>query len=184
MKIPHCDSKWLNVHEPPAWVDPKAMVSWFVGWRIFLEPFLCSRSVENKKLKKFASGIFFRLQEIPSRSVGIRKIFKKNFYFEVYIWKTILFCTSNTKVAVSLLIMARFSIRKKFLNLWVGRHLKNKTERLFYFSIGPKIGTSVAPPTYKSTDHGLILNIITRTTKIQKLMQKWILVQYVNHLTT
>ena len=31
----------------------------------------------------------------------------------------------------------------------------NKTERLFYFAIGPKIGTSVAPPTYKPTDHDL-----------------------------
>ncbi len=26
---------------------------------------------------------------------------------------------------------------------------------LFHFSIGPKIGTSVAPPTYKASDHGL-----------------------------
>ncbi len=41
-------------------------------------------------------------------------------------------------MAVSRLIMVRFSIRKKFLNLWVGRHLKNKTEMLFCFSIGPK----------------------------------------------
>ncbi len=61
--------------------------------------------------------------------------------------KQFVFCTSDTKVAVSRLKMVRFSIRKKFLNLWVGRYLKNKTEVLFYFSIGPKIGTSVAPPT-------------------------------------
>ena len=72
---------------------------------------------------------------------------KKSFILKFTFKKTILFCTSYTKVDVSLLIMVRFSIRKKFLNLWVGRHLKHKTERLFYFSIGPKIGTSVAPPT-------------------------------------
>ncbi len=40
-----------------------------------------------------------------------------------------MFFTSYTKVVVSLLIMVRFSIRKKFLNLLVSRHLINKTER-------------------------------------------------------
>ncbi len=67
----------------------KAMVSWFVGWRIFLFDAV-GRSVEKKK----------------------------NLQAELFL-------------------------------------LKNKTEMLFYFSIGPKIDTSVAPPTYKSTDHGL-----------------------------
>ena len=33
---------------------------------------------------------------------------------------------------------------------------KNKTEVSFFYSIGPKIGTSVAPPSRESTDHGLI----------------------------
>ena len=32
---------------------------------------------------------------------------------------------------------------------------KNKTEMPFFYSIGPKIGTSVAPPSRKSTEHGL-----------------------------
>ncbi len=27
----------------------------------------------------------------------------------------------------------------------------------FFYSIGPKIGTSVAPPSRESTDHGLIM---------------------------
>ncbi len=31
----------------------------------------------------------------------------------------------------------------------------NKTEMLFFYSIDPKISTSVAPPSRKSTDHGL-----------------------------
>ena len=37
----------------------------------------------------------------------------------------------------------------------VGRNKKNKTEVSFFCSIGPQIGTSVAPPSRESTDHGL-----------------------------
>ncbi len=52
--------------------------------------------------------------------------------------------------------MVRFSIRKKFCNLQVGRIIENKTEMQFFYSIGPKIGTSVAPPSEKSTERGLM----------------------------
>ncbi len=54
--------------------------------------------------------------------------------------------TCFTKVAVARLIMVRFSIRKKFWKLQVGRHLKINAEMQYFFSIGPKIDASVDPP--------------------------------------
>ncbi len=66
--------------------------------------------------------------------------------------KILPFCT---KVDVSQPIMVRFSIRKNFCNLQVGRIIKNETEMQFFNSIGPKFGTSVAPPSMKSTEPGL-----------------------------
>ena len=107
---------------------------------------------QKYKIKSnFATGTY--LEEIPSRLVGIKN--ETIFYSEVYIYKTIVFYTPYTKVAVSQLTMVRFSICTKFPNLWVNRHLRNKSKMLFYFFIGPKIGTSVSLPSYKSTEHGL-----------------------------
>ena len=60
--------------------------------------------------------------------------------------------TCCTKVAVSRLILVRFSIRKKFWNLQVGRNKKNKQK--FHYSICPKNSTSVTLPSKKSTEHG------------------------------
>ncbi len=54
--------------------------------------------------------------------------------------------TCFTKMAVARLIMVRFSIRKKFWKLQVGRQLKINVEMLYFYSIGPKIGASVDPP--------------------------------------
>ncbi len=63
-------------------------------------------------------------------------------------------------MAVSRPIMVRFSIRKKLCNLQVSRIIKNKTDMQFFYSIGPKIGTSVAPPSMKSTEHGISCSVL------------------------
>ena len=67
----------------------------------------------------------------------------KKFRFEVFMHNSFI---GDPKMAVSLLIMVRFSIRKMFWKPQVGRHLTNKSEMQFFYSISPKIGTSVAPP--------------------------------------
>ncbi len=126
----------------------KATLSWFYGWWIFLMPFYCSRSVE----------FFFHripLWIISSRSVE-RKIWKTYFWGLQLLSKNMCkIWPSSTKMAISQLIMVRFLIRKMSCNLQVSRILNSKHKCNFYYSIGRKIGTSVAPPSMKSTEHGL-----------------------------
>ena len=64
----------------------KAMVSWFPGWRIFHEPIWTSRSVGKVKIKKnSACPNFYLIPENWSRSVGKKKLIKKDTFYFLFI---------------------------------------------------------------------------------------------------